>query len=108
MLPPVTSWPPKRLMPSRCPCESRPFVEEPPPFLCAMTHSFSDIRNVRIVGAGLYPGDPESQSSELNIANFHGGIILPVPARDLVLVGLFELQHRNFLIPPVADDFSGH
>ncbi len=37
MLPPVTTWPPKRLMPSRCPCESRPFVDDPPPFLCAMT-----------------------------------------------------------------------
>ena len=28
------------LDPSRCPCESRPFVEEPPPFLCAMANPY--------------------------------------------------------------------
>jgi len=38
------------------PCESRPFVEEPPPFLCAMTQSFS--RKT----AGMKPGDVKSYS----------------------------------------------
>src|SRR5260370_5764054 len=39
MVPAFTSCPPNLLTPSLCPCESRPFVEDPPPFLCAMTHS---------------------------------------------------------------------
>jgi len=33
----VDQLPAERLTPSLCPCESRPFVEEPPPFLLAMT-----------------------------------------------------------------------
>src|SRR5947209_6775875 len=34
--PAVTSWPAKTLTPRRCACESRPFLEEPSPFLCAI------------------------------------------------------------------------
>jgi hypothetical protein len=37
--PPVMSWPPKAFTPSRCAFESRPFVELPPPFLCAIAES---------------------------------------------------------------------
>jgi hypothetical protein len=40
--PPVTSWPPKAFTPSRCAFESRPFVELPPPFLCAIAQSPSE------------------------------------------------------------------
>src|SRR5215469_3502861 len=35
--PPVTSCPPKAFTPSRCAFESRPFLELPKPFLCAIT-----------------------------------------------------------------------
>src|SRR6266436_3448594 len=42
IVPAFTSCPPKRFTPSLWPCESRPLVDDPPPFLCAMTHpSFS-------------------------------------------------------------------
>src|SRR3954452_8270407 len=34
--PAVTSWPAKTFTPSRWACESRPFFEEPSPFLCAI------------------------------------------------------------------------
>jgi hypothetical protein len=37
--PPVMSSPPKAFTPSRCALESRPFVELPPPFLCAIAES---------------------------------------------------------------------
>jgi hypothetical protein len=37
--PPLMSSPPKAFTPSRCAFESRPFVELPPPFLCAITES---------------------------------------------------------------------
>src|SRR5689334_8057644 len=38
MDPPGTSWPPKTFTPSRCAFESRPFLELPNPFLCAIFH----------------------------------------------------------------------
>src|SRR5690242_5380879 len=41
MEPPVTSWPPNALTPSRCALESRPFFELPNPFLCAIAESLS-------------------------------------------------------------------
>src|SRR6185436_3795627 len=36
MLPPRTCSPPNFLSPSRCAFESRPFLDEPTPFLCAI------------------------------------------------------------------------
>src|SRR3954469_5376428 len=39
MLPPGTSCPPNAFTPSRCAFESRPFLELPKPFLCAITTS---------------------------------------------------------------------
>src|SRR4029077_10202838 len=47
IVPAFTSCPPNRLTPSLCPCESRPLVDDPPPFLCAITHSlFVFVSNV--------------------------------------------------------------
>src|SRR6185437_8906519 len=34
--PAVTCWPANTFTPSRCACESRPFFDEPRPFLCAI------------------------------------------------------------------------
>src|SRR5687767_2918418 len=39
MLPPSTRSPPNFFNPNRCACESRPFRDEPTPFLCAITNS---------------------------------------------------------------------
>src|SRR6266542_4422287 len=39
IIPALTSWPSKSLTPSRFDWESRPFFEEPRPFLCAITRS---------------------------------------------------------------------
>ena len=36
IIPALTSWPAKIFTPSRWLCESRPFLEEPSPFLCAI------------------------------------------------------------------------
>src|SRR5690348_5196679 len=86
MLPPVTTWPPKRLMPSRCPCESRPFTEEPPPFLCAIRKS----------------------SVQLYVADFHRGERLAMPARDFVLPTALVLQDETLVAAPMRNDFAGH
>jgi hypothetical protein len=39
IVPPVISSPPNAFTPSRCALDSRPFVELPPPFLCAIAES---------------------------------------------------------------------
>src|SRR5438105_15226660 len=52
MEPPGTSWPPKTFTPSRCAFESRPFLELPKPFLCAISHLHSKIADLQF-GEGL-------------------------------------------------------
>src|ERR1051325_7106945 len=44
--PPGTSCPPKTFTPSRCALESRPFLELPNPFLCAISHLHQDFANL--------------------------------------------------------------
>src|SRR5580693_7794784 len=46
MEPPGTNCPPKTLTPSRCALESRPFLELPNPFLCAIRHLNSDLADL--------------------------------------------------------------
>src|SRR4249920_1474333 len=46
MEPPGTNWPPKTFMPSRCALESRPFLELPKPFLCAIRYLDHDLANL--------------------------------------------------------------
>jgi len=54
-----------------------------------MTYSFS--RRT----AGLKPALVEQL--QLDIADLHGRVVLPVAALNLVLIGLLELQHGDFL-----------
>src|SRR5207245_4674057 len=72
IVPACTSCPEKRLTPSRCPWESRPLVEEPPPFLCAMEIFLSR------------RGEPD-EGLYRDVADLHGSIVLPVAANNLVL-----------------------
>src|SRR5438093_7869216 len=71
--PPGTNWPPKTFTPSRCAFESRPFLELPRPFLCAISHLRHDVADL----------------------HFREG--LPVPDRFLVLFLPFELEHDDFI-----------
>src|SRR6185369_9894800 len=50
--PPGTNWPPKTLTPRRWELESRPFLELPNPFLCAIRHLNLDVVDLH-VGEGL-------------------------------------------------------
>src|SRR5215472_18630129 len=72
MDPPGTSWPPKTLTPRRCALESRPFLELPKPFLCAMTLAH-------------------------DVADAHFGVILTMSLGPLVLLLPLELENQNFL-----------
>src|SRR5271165_1235134 len=70
--PPGTNCPPKHFTPRRCALESRPFLELPKPFLCAMELAH-------------------------DVADAHFGIILPVPLGPLILLLSLELENQNLL-----------
>src|SRR5262249_47303485 len=78
--PPGTSWPPKTFTPSRCALESRPFLELPKPFLCAILH----LRQ--------------------NLLDLHFGEGLAVSDRLLVLLLALELEHQHLVPAAVAHD----
>src|SRR5262249_5901507 len=80
MEPPGTNWPPKTFTPSRCAFESRPFLELPNPFLCAIRYLCRDL------------------------ADLHLGVGLAVPDRLLVLLLALELEYQDPVSPAVADD----
>src|SRR6516165_9699692 len=54
--PPGTNWPPNTFTPSRCALESRPFLELPNPFLCAMLHLHQNVADLQL-GEGLAVSD---------------------------------------------------
>src|SRR5262245_20131385 len=83
MLPALTNWPPNRLTPSIWGLESRPFLELPTPFLCAMT-------------LYLDPGDP------------HRSHRLAVPAMPAVVLPTFELDDQDLGSLSLGHHLAGH
>src|SRR5262249_21334923 len=83
MDPPGTSWPPNTFTPRRCAFESRPFLELPRPFLCA-------IRHLR------------------QIADLPFGEVLAMADHFLVLLLPLELEDQNFRGSSVSHDRSLH
>src|SRR5439155_4769154 len=53
-------------------------------------------------------GPAECEELQLDIADLHGRIILPMAARNLVLIALFELEHGELLATALRDDFPAH
>src|ERR1043166_666659 len=82
--PPGTSCPPKTLTPSRCALESRPFLELPNPFLCAIAHLHH------------------------NLADLHIGDVLRVSLGALVLLLALEFEHEHFLAAAARYDRALH
>src|ERR1035437_9017323 len=80
--PPGTSWPPKAFTPSLCALESRPFLELPNPFLCAIRHLNYDI------------------------ADFHFGEGLAMSDGLLVLLLALEFENQNLVAPAGAQNSS--
>src|SRR6478609_352692 len=80
MLPPGTSCPPKTFTPSRCALESRPFLELPKPFLCAIRYL------------------------DHHLANLDFCVGLTVPDGFLVLFLALELEDQDLGCPVGADD----
>src|SRR5271163_2781553 len=88
MLPPLTTCPPNRLIPSRWPCESRPLVDDPPPFLCAMKSS----REFARCGQSCESCPTPNTLRKLNV-HFDARQILPVASLNLILAARLVLQH---------------
>src|SRR3954468_13833082 len=78
--PPGTSWPPKTFTPSRCALESRPFLELPKPFLCAIRHL------------------------NRNVADLHLRVGLAVSDGFLVLFLPLEFENDDLVATTVAED----
>src|SRR5882724_2079373 len=83
MLPAVTNWPPKRLTPSICGLESRPFLELPTPFLWAM-------------------------SLDLDLRDAHRRQGLPVPAVAPIVLPPLELDHDDFAALSLGEHLARH
>src|SRR5580704_17537504 len=83
--PPGTICPPKTFTPRRCAFESRPFLELPKPFLCAICACLCD-----------------------DLVNLQLGEMLPVPDRALVLLLALELEDDYFLRAVVYRDGGDH
>src|SRR5579872_518812 len=78
--PPGTTWPPKTLTPNRCALESRPFLELPKPFLCAIRHLHHDV------------------------ADLHVGEALAMPNGLLILLLALEFEDEHFVAPAGLHD----
>src|SRR3954465_14452749 len=78
--PPGTNWPPNTFTPSRCAFESRPFLELPKPFLCAIRHL------------------------NLDVADPHLGVGLAVSDGFLVLFLSLEFEDNDLVAAPVPEN----
>src|SRR6185369_14709265 len=86
MLPALMSSPPYDFTPSRFDSESRPFLELPPAFLCAISRS---------------PSADDAFDLEL-------GVILPMTLMLLVVLAPAHLENRDLVAAPVTDDGCLH
>src|SRR5918992_4377753 len=85
MLPARTVSPPYFLMPRYFGLLSRPFREEPTPFLCAMVSSVS---------------------AEADVVDLHFGKALTVPLLPGVVLPTLELEDDDLVAAPVTDDLA--
>src|SRR5207248_2875276 len=76
--------PPNTFTPSRCALESRPFLELPKPFLCAMNHLYE------------------------NVVHGHLGVILPVTNGALVLLLALEFENQNLIAAAMSGNRRFH
>src|SRR5919106_256440 len=76
--PALTAWPPNRFTPRRWELESRPFLVEAAPFLCAISVV---LRVLRVL----------SRSSELDVGDLDLGVLLAVTLALLVAGLVLEL-----------------
>src|ERR1700722_11676007 len=89
--PALTTWPPNRLTPSRWALESRPFLLDDAPFLCAMS-------GLLLAGAGLAGTDA---------GDLHLRVLLPVALTAAVASLVFVMNHVDLGAAGGPEDLGG-
>src|SRR6201986_4121882 len=87
MAPPVTNSPENTFTPSRCAFESRPFLELPNPFLCAMKYPAYELDD---------------------FLDFDAREVLTMPDGALVLLLALELEHQRLRAAILQSDGAGY
>src|SRR5438093_13182431 len=99
--PAVTSWPANTLTPSRCAAESRPFFDEPSPFLCAIPG--------RLLRWGLRGLLPRARPLRLTDAlDLDPGQLAAMPAGLLVARLGLELEDLDLFAADMLDHLGRH
>src|SRR4051812_28765764 len=93
--PALTTWPPYRLTPSRCEFESRPFLVDAAPFLCA-------IRNLCCLLASRW------RPSGLDVGDLDLGVLLTVALALLVTRLVLELLDHDLRPLGATEHLGGH
>src|SRR2546421_7981638 len=109
MFPPNTCSPPNFFKPKRCECESRPFRDEPTPFLCAIALTPNDecgMMNDEL-STICHSSFITLHSSLTNRINLHCRIALPVALFALVLFAPLLFEDDHFVAAPVFDHCAG-
>src|SRR6185437_10927576 len=110
--PAPTSWPPNRFTPSRWALESRPFLLDEAPFLCAISVLLRLAGAARLGGSGLGTGLAGLRGPGRGLAGADAGdpqlgVLLPVakpaPVAGLVLVK----DHVDLGAADGAEDLGG-
>src|SRR5581483_3755387 len=90
-LPASTIWSPNFFTPNRWPAESRPFLELPPAFLCAMTLKL-----------------PEAPSGGLDVGDLERGQLLAMTVLAAIVVPAVLLEDDDLVGLGLLDHFRGH
>src|SRR6185503_757051 len=98
--PAVTSWPANTFTPSRFAFESRPFFEEPRPFLCAISGLLCGLLGSLLAGSRLLGRADALDRDPRQLAAVAAGLLV---AR----LGL-ELEHLDLLAAHVLDHLDRH
>src|SRR6185437_12099759 len=129
--PAVTCWPANTFTPSRCACESRPFFDEPRPFLCAIARVLllrpraPRLRRRLLGGVGLRLRRGPRPGRRLRLGLLRLGLagrrplrlgraadrldrdpgqLRAMPTGLLVAALRLELEHLDLLAPQMLDD----
>src|SRR5712692_2724391 len=100
MPPPRMVWPPNTLTPSRCAFESRPFLEEPKPFLCAIALPLSRRPQARRSQIEILSLEALAVGQDLFYCYLYE--VLAVALYRFVLLLALELEDQNLLATAFA------
>src|SRR3954469_4415064 len=105
MPPPRIAWPPKTFTPSRWAFESRPFLEEPRPFLCAISNCLV-CRPAQ--AASRLKSALECLAVDEYLVDADLDVVLAVALHLLVLLLALEFEDQDLLAAALCDDGCGH